>query len=256
MNQQIHNPEKLMFSIITVSYNCKNTFSMTMDSVVKQSFQNIEYIVVDGQSTDGTAELIKERQSRIDKWVSEPDSGIYDAMNKGVSMASGEWILFLNSGDLLADEQVLEKVADSINNRANLDIVYGNILVEKGGELVVREAKDPQSIHKMYFCHQSAFTKTNLLRKIPFDTNYKMSADLDFFKRCYDEGYTFLKLPLLITIYDLTGISNTNRVAGLQENIQIIKKRDRGQKRIILLFRLYFVVYRIKLTRLFKPSNQ
>ena len=236
-------------TIVTVVYNGIATLEKTIQCVLNQNYTNIEYIIIDGGSTDGSVDIIKKYESRLSEWKSEKDNGIYHAMNKGIQMASGEWICFLNSGDVFVDSSTLIQVVEKIISSEETDIVYGNILVKKAdGEFKERIAKAPCNIHRMYFCHQSAFVKTSLLRKYLFDEKHKLSADLKFFKQCYHDGHKFLPLSFPVVIYDTSGISNTNREAGLRDNIAVIKEVDKGIKRYQFILRLYFVVYWRRLT--------
>ena len=106
-------------SIVTVTYNCKDTVEKTIQNVLKQTYPNIEYIVIDGNSTDGTKEIIERYADRLAYWVSEPDKGIYDAMNKGIKAATGDWILFRNSGDYFFEPSTVEKVFDWYKKKNN-----------------------------------------------------------------------------------------------------------------------------------------
>ncbi len=240
-----------LITVITVVYNSAHLLEKTIQSVIGQSFSNIEYIIIDGGSTDGTTDIIKKYETSLSAWVSEKDRGIYHAMNKGVSMANGKWICFINSGDEFIDHHTVEKVVNSafkVSCDAD-DILYGNILVNIKGEMKERIASAPCNKHRMFFCHQSSFVKTELLRKFPFDEKYKMSADLKFFKQCYYLHYKFLHLNFPIVIYDISGISNTNRAAGLRENVAVVKEMDNGFQRLIFLLRLYYIIYWLKLTK-------
>ncbi|MDR0232455.1 MAG: glycosyltransferase [Dysgonamonadaceae bacterium] len=236
-----------LITVITVVYNGLNTIEKTIQSVLEQEYP-VEYIIVDGDSSDGTVDIIKQYEKHLTAWVSEKDTGIYDAMNKGTEMASGKWICFLNSGDVFADKYVTQIVAETIKSNNEPDILYGNILVEKSDHtLKERIAKEPCNLHRMYFCHQAAFTEKTLLKTFPFDIKHKMSADLKFFKECYYNGCRFVHLNMPLVIYDTAGISNINREAGLRDNIAIINAVDRGIQKYLFLLRLYFVIYWRKL---------
>jgi glycosyltransferase involved in cell wall biosynthesis len=237
-------------TVVTIVYNGIQLIEKTICSVLSQNYSHIEYIVVDGASTDGTTDVIRKYESSLSAWVSEKDNGIYHAMNKGVAMATGDWICFLNCGDIFIDESVAQKVANVMTKLCDVDIFYGNILVNTKDGMKERIASKPCNKHRMFFCHQSAFVKTELMRKFPFDETYKMSADLKFFKQCYYQGYQFHHLTFPIVIYDLSGVSNTNRVAGLKENIKVIKETDRPFcQRFFFSFRLYFTVFWLKLRK-------
>jgi len=247
--------EPVEFSIITVTYNCADSLEKTILSVINQCDANFEYIIVDGQSTDGTLAVIEKYRSSLTSWISEKDLGIYDAMNRGVSMARGRWVLFLNSADLFVYDTVLHDMQKKLEGQ-EADIAYGDILTLKSQHLVLKKAMPPGNKHRMYFCHQSAFTRTDILKQMPFDIRYKMSADLHFFKRCYYLGYRFLHVSITVTNYDKTGISNTQREAGLLENIQVVQELDKGLQRYLFLVKLYFVVYRLRLSAFLKKNKK
>ena len=116
-------------SIITVAYNASNTIETTILSVVNQTYPNIEYIIIDGGSTDGTIDIIKKYESKITKWISEPDKGIYDAMNKGINLARGEWINFMNCGDSFYENNTLQVISDTIINSKDINVIYGNSII-------------------------------------------------------------------------------------------------------------------------------
>jgi glycosyltransferase involved in cell wall biosynthesis len=238
------NIESISLSVITVVYNGAALLEQTIRSVAEQTYPFIEYIVVDGASTDKTLDIIHQHQSVITKWISEKDTGIYNAMNKGIAMANGQWICLLNSGDVFVDHQTVQMIVDALTQSADYDIVYGNILVKnKTGDLIEKVASKPCNKHRMIFCHQSAFVKTELLRKYPFDEQYRMSADLKFFKQCYIAHHKFLQLHFPVVVYNTEGVSNTRRIDGLKENIRVIKEMDKWLEKNIFLLRLYFVIY-------------
>lgn len=234
------------FSIVTVTYNCEDLIENTMQSVFCQTYAGYEYIIVDGGSTDRTTAIVRQYEKKLSVFISEKDRGIYDAMNKGARLAKGKWILFLNSGDVLADASILEKVARRTAATTS-DIVYGDMYLRKNGHLIVREALEPANRHRMYFCHQSAFTRTRLMQTIPFDLQFKLAGDYCFFKQCYLRGYRFEHISEPWAIYDVSGISTRNRLAVLTENIRIVKRFDKGITRLIHLVRLYFVVTILKI---------
>ncbi|OAV72842.1 PGL/p-HBAD biosynthesis glycosyltransferase [Bacteroidales bacterium Barb6] len=218
-------PATPLITVVTVAYNSIGTLEKTIQSVITQDYGNTEYILIDGGSTDGSIDMIKKYASRLSAWISEKDNGIYHAMNKGIRMASGKWICFLNSGDVFADTSILNKVIQATTRLSGSpQIVYGNILVRNpDGTLTERIAKEPCNIHQMYFCHQSAFVKTSLMKNYLFDEHYKFSADLKFFKQCYYNRQAFIHLNLPVVIYDTNGISNTRREDGLRDNIAVVK---------------------------------
>jgi putative colanic acid biosynthesis glycosyltransferase len=235
-----HHP---LITIITVVFNGHESLEKTIQSVLGQSNQSIEYIIIDGGSTDGSVDIIKKYNAGINYWVSEKDRGIYHAMNKGINLAKGQWCCFLNSGDVLVNSTIIQQVADAIQAFSQPDILYGNILVKTaGGGLIERLAKEPANSHRMYFCHQSAFVKTLLLRQYLFDETHLMSADFKFFKQCFYDHRTFIHLSVPLVIYDVSGISNTQRNRGLRDNIAVVKEMDSFRNKVFFLLRLYFVI--------------
>jgi len=238
--------EKLI-TVVTVVYNGLNTIEKTIQSVLEQAYP-VEYIIVDGGSSDGTVKIIRQYEKHLSTWISEKDEGIYDAMNKGTEMATGKWICFLNSGDVFVDKYVTQKVAEAIKSNNEPDILYGDILVEKpDGCLKERIAKEPCNFHRMYFCHQASFAKRTALKSFPFDVKHKLSGDLKFFKECYSNHCRFVHLKMPLVVYDTNGLSNTNREIGLRDNIAVIKAIDKGIQKYVFLIRLYFVIYWRKL---------
>lgn len=200
-----------LISIVTVSYNAVLTIEQTILSVINQTYPNVEYIIIDGGSTDGTVDIIKKYEDKIAYWVSEPDKGIYDAMNKGVVVATGEWINFMNAGDIFTDGDVIDKLfhQNIIINRVG--IVFGDTLVVfRNREKIVRFGDD--TYHKiMPSCHQSIFCRRNLLVSNPFDLRYKIAADYNFFFQLKQRKVEFQYIQLVVAIYDATdGISSRN----------------------------------------------
>ncbi|MDR2498677.1 MAG: glycosyltransferase [Tannerellaceae bacterium] len=242
MNQLSAQP---LVTIVTVVYNAKENIAKTIRNVASQDYNSIEYIVVDGGSSDGTVGVIQECSSWITAWISEKDDGIYQAMNKGIRMASGEWICFLNAGDCFVGPDTISMVMrETARLPEQPDVIYGNTYVEKiEGQLSERVAQPPGNRHRMYFAHQSAFVRSSVAKRYLFDENYRLSSDFKFFKQCYYGKQTFVRLNFAVTIYDLHGISNLQRVKGLRENISVVKELDRGVRKYVFLLRLYFVIY-------------
>jgi hypothetical protein len=173
-------------------------------------------------------------------YTSAPDRGIYDAMNTGVAMAHGEYCIFMNAADIFVGPQVLTEV---VAQGMTADVVYGDI--QKEG--IIKPAAKPQNSHRMYYCHQAAFTRTQCLRDFPFDISHRMSADFKQSKQLFLSGKTFRHIPVVITAYDTTGISNTRRSAGLLDNIKVIRETDSWTEQVRLLPRLLFTYISCKL---------
>ena len=228
--------ESRKITVVTVAYNAIEDLKRTMQSVDAQDYPNIEYIIVDGGSTDGTPQYLASYSGKLTRWVSERDRGIYDAMNKAVAMATGDYCIFMNAGDTFADSHV---VTAAVEQMGDADVAYGDIL--KRGEVV--KAKEPCNCHKMYYCHQAAFVKTECLRQFPFDISHKMSADFKQAKQMTLAGKSFRHMPLVVAEFDTHGISNTRRSKGLMDNIKVINEVDGFAYKCRLLPRLLFTYF-------------
>lgn len=236
----VNTKRKAKITIVTVCYNADKLIEKTLKSVIEQSFTDKEYVVIDGASTDGTKEIIHTYIDSIDTFTSEPDNGIYHAMNKAVNIAIGQWIIFMNAVDLFVNNQVLEKISNMLHEDTN--VLYGDILTIKKGELIIKKAPERISnMHRMPFCHQAVFTRTLLLKAFPFDEKFQLSADFKLYKQLKQQNIVFDRVSFPITIYDRTGLSNSQRTKGLAENIAIINEMDTFQQKLCLLPRLYFV---------------
>lgn len=231
----------MIVTIITVCRNHAQELERTIRSVESQTWQEKEYLVIDGASTDDSLDVIKAHEASITRWVSEPDQGIYDAMNKGVKMAQGEWVIFMNAGDTFAGDDTLQRV---FGNPLDADVIYGDVIK---GELV-KKAEAPRNAHRMFYCHQSAFVRTSCLREFPFDIRHRMSADFKQVKQLYLSGKRFRQLDFPVANFDTQGVSNKNRSAGLYDNIQVIRETDRLWEQMRLLPRLWitYLICRIR----------
>lgn len=208
---QTNNPK---ITVITVSYNVLSTIEKTILSVINQTYRNIEYIIIDGGSSDGTVDIIKNYEDKLAYWISEPDNGIYDAMNKGITKATGDWINFINSGDYFLDNNVISKFIQL--HDVNADIVYGNTEISISN-IETSYIHKPEPIEliekKMTFGHPSSFVKAYLLKKMPFDTSFKSSGDYNFFIQCYRKHKLFQYISIVISVFDYgTGMSNNFKI--------------------------------------------
>lgn len=166
MSKTMIDLENPLISVITVVYNAAQTLEPTMLSVINQTYKNVEYIIIDGGSTDGTVDIIKKYEDKIAYWVSESDKGIYDAMNKGIDRATGEWINFMNAGDSFATQDVLCTVFER-GHYNDIDIIYGNVYLI-GQKKVGKIGNLNRIKYYMPFCHQSCFVRTKLSKNRPF----------------------------------------------------------------------------------------
>ena len=195
-------------SIITVVYNASKTIEQTIRSVLNQTYPNIEYIVIDGGSTDGTVDIIRKFLEKIDIFVSEKDDGLYDAMNKGIKLASGEIIGILNSDDTYT-ENAVSLVVDNFKNR-QIDILYGNaLLVDEASEIGLYDCSDIEQIwYRMAIPHPSTFVKKEIYDKYGvFDIQYQIAADYDLMLRLYCEGVRFSHINEILTRFRTGGMS-------------------------------------------------
>lgn len=197
-------------SVITATYNSVKTIDQAIRSVVGQSYDNIEYIIVDGGSTDGTVDIIKKYDDRISYWISEPDKGIYDAFCKGVAAATGDYIYFLGSDDCLCEKDTIEKIVGQIYG---VDILSAGVWVvdEKYGIQQFVDGKKAEKPNYDYTMipHQGMFCKRDLLVKYPFDLSYRISADYLFFMNCYHDGAAQIKyIDLPVAFYSAGGMSS------------------------------------------------
>lgn len=214
-------------TIVTVCYNCQDSIEETLKSVVKQDYPSLEYIIIDGKSTDGTLDIVHKYQDHIAVLVSEKDQGIYDAMNKGLLRATGEWIFFLNSGDVFHDTHVLSALFAE-NNTKDSDVCWGNYDVRWYDRILHREAtlpffKNKSFYHGMGFTHQAVFVRTHLAKSLMFDTNYKCCADYNMMIQLYRSGAQFLYIPITIALVEgRGGFSVENRKKQFKETALIL----------------------------------
>jgi len=245
---------KPLITIVTVVYNGAEHLEKTMKSVIEQSYDNVEYIIIDGGSTDGTLEIIKRYKNEIDYWVSEADGGIYDAMNKGIALGNGEWINFMNEGDSFYNDEVLAFVASS-DDGLSRGVIYGDSMKIYGGDRAIFKKCKPliSMDRELPFVHQCAFVKTSLAKQHPFDIYYKICADYDFFYRLYTEGVVFKYIKSTIAKYDMSGVSS-NYLATYNEIREIEIFYSNGKSPYIT--RLSLLVIAIKETiKKFLPKD-
>lgn len=199
----------MKLSVITINYNNHEGLKKTMSSVLSQAFKDFEYLIIDGNSTDGSKELLQQHNDNIDFWVSEPDKGIYDAMNKGIARAKGAYCMFLNSGDFLLDETILQTV---FSNNPTEDILYGDLKSD------FREYRYPQDITLNTFFtgtipHQASFIKTELFTKYGnYDESYPIIADWVFFvKAIMVHHVSYRHLDMFISFFEHGGVSTQQK---------------------------------------------
>lgn len=223
-----------LFSIITVTYNAERVLERTLRSVCDQSYRNIEYILVDGASTDGTIRLATAYRDRLTEQnkrfelVSEPDKGLYDAMNKGLRMATGDYVWFLNAGDMLQSPDTVARLAEVAQRHHLPDILYGetDVVDEEGKYLAARRLKAPEHLTwksfrmGMLVCHQAFVMKREAAPE--YDLQYRFSADFDWCIRCMKQSAAIVHSHLRLVHYLAEGMTTRNRKASLKERYRIM----------------------------------
>lgn len=218
-------------SIITVTLNNASALEKTLTSLARQTSKAFEVSVIDGKSSDNTSETVRQFSSFPLNFISEKDAGIYDAQNKGILISKGKYLLFLNAGDVLYNDDVIKNFLEGI--RGDEDIVYGNIVIaESDGSLVPVEYPDRIGYiywyRRKYLCHQAVFFRKSLFEKKGlYDISYKLTADFDFLQRVWFDDRVIKKhIPLTIVCYDLAGASSDvkNRESILREYREIRRK--------------------------------
>jgi glycosyltransferase involved in cell wall biosynthesis len=216
-----------ILSVITIVYNNVNDIERTMLSVLGQTYPNIEYILIDGLSNDGTIEVIKRYEKRIAKLISEKDDGIYDAMNKGLELATGDYVIFMNSGDEFYDA---ETVAAVFATAPDVDIYYGEteMIDSDGQSLGQRRHKAPEQLtwrsfkFGMSVSHQAIYIKRDLLE--PYDEQYELSADIDWIIRAAKKAKKIVNVHRYVAKYLIGGMSKTKHSQSLMERFDIMNK--------------------------------
>lgn len=197
----------MKLSIITVNYNNKAGLQETIDSLLSQTWNDYEWIIIDGGSTDGSRELIEQYQDYFAYWCSEPDKGVYHAMNKGVAKARGEYVNFMNSGDTFYNEYVLQKISDL---QSDADIISGQA-VRKDNQELLHKSKGSlfMQLYTGTISHQGAFIKRKLLTEKPYDENLKIVSDWKFWIQTIIWDDAIVKVTdVIVAIQDMTGISS------------------------------------------------
>ena len=214
------------YTIITINFNNSAELRQTIESVVDQTLKDIEYIVIDGGSTDGSVEVIKDYADHIDYWISEPDNGVYNAMNKGLAKAHGEYVNFMNSGDTFFSPSVLEEVDRQIGDA---DILFGNVCnratgiryggIKAGSEVTFLTLK------KEILCHQATFYRRTIFERHPYDESLKLIADWKVNVQAIVFDNCKVKVvDTMIARYDLTGMSSTQSQLHAEERLRVMSE--------------------------------
>ena len=210
----------MKLSIITVNYNNQDGLQRTIDSVLCQTWKDFEWLVVDGGSTDGSKELIQQYQQHFSFWCSEPDKGVYNAMNKGIKHAVGDYLLFLNSGDALYDQDVLQRVFDL---KSEADIISGQMVRMDNNELLRPYDKSLfMQLYRDTLNHQGTFIKRTLFRDLLYDERLRIVSDWKFWLDAILKGNASVDvIPVIVARQDMTGLSS-NLAAQEQEKQTVL----------------------------------
>ncbi len=231
------NVDKKLISVITVCLNAENEIGFTIDSVLKQDYTNYEYLIKDGGSDDSTIEIAEKYINRFSeknipfRIISEKDEGLYDAMNQSSQYAEGEWIIYINAGDELFDNNVLSRLSSEISDQYN--VLYGDaVLTENEKYKLLKAGCLERFKYTNPICHQASLTRTDVIRKYLFDKRYFIASDFDLFLKLYllDDN-RLKKTDIVFCIYRLGGISNS-RVLLREKEFNTSRKKN-GLKRVI-----------------------
>ncbi len=212
----------IKISVVTVCRNAESCIRETIESILQQDYRQYEYIIIDGASGDHTLEIADGFSKRFQdkkigyRIVSEPDKGIYDAMNKSLNYAKGEWIFFLNAGDTFFNETVLSRLFHE--NYDEFDVVYGNVVLYENNHYKLTYVGTMEELRdKSPICHQGVIVKTDLLRQYRFCVKYRLAADYDLLLRFYQDGKKFKKIDLIFSVFPLGGLSSKQSYKYLRE---------------------------------------
>lgn len=232
----------IKFTIVTVTYNAEGVLRPTTDSVLMQSYAHVEHLIIDGASTDHTLQIAEEyRQKSADaargheiRIISEPDKGIYDAMQKGLDRAAGDYVCFLNAGDRLPNADTLLMIADKVDNERMPGVLYGDtdIVDDEGNYLFRRRLTPPEQLtwrsfrHGMVVCHQAFYARTDIAKRVDYDLQFRYSADVDWcirvMKECENDGLELKNLHLTVVNYLQEGQTTLHHRASLRERFRVM----------------------------------
>jgi glycosyltransferase involved in cell wall biosynthesis len=233
-----------LVSVITVCLNSEKYLEQTIRSVLNQTYDNIEYIIVDGGSKDSTIRIIQKYEKNISYWSSEPDKGIFDAMNKGIAMSKGQLVGLLNSDDWY-NRMTIEWVVKEFLSNPDTDVFYGDIIRVKNETIYKRSAPQGKNVLenlKICIFHPTIFVRSGIYREYKYDSRYRVSADRDFIMRLYFHGKKFTYINRPITYFRTTGISNQPSFRSVLDRYIIRSRYDRSKglllfiKDIVLFF--------------------
>ena len=242
----MHNHPTPKLSVITVCYNAEATIEDTIQSVISQTYHHVEYIIVDGASKDRTMDIVNRYREHIAIVVSERDKGLYDAMNKGISLATGDYLCFLNAGDSFHEDDTLQQMVHSIHTPQLPDVLYGEteLVDHEGHFLRMRRLSAPEVLtwksfrQGMLVCHQAFFPRRDLV--MPYDLRYRFSADFDWCIKIMKKSKVLHNTHLTLIDYLAEGMTTRNHKASLKERFRIMTRHYGWTS--TLAFHLWFVL--------------
>lgn len=242
----MHNHPTPKFSVITVCYNAEATIEDTIQSVISQTYHHVEYIIVDGASKDRTMDIVNCYREHIAIVVSERDKGLYDAMNKGIGLATGDYLCFLNAGDSFHEDDTLQQMVHSIHTPQLPDVLYGEteLVDHEGHFLRMRRLSAPEVLtwksfrQGMLVCHQAFFPRRDLV--MPYDLRYRFSADFDWCIKIMKKSKVLHNTHLTLIDYLAEGMTTRNHKASLKERFRIMTRHYGWTS--TLAFHLWFVL--------------
>lgn len=230
--------DKPLITVVTVVYNGESTLENTIKSVVNQTYDNVDYIIIDGGSKDGTLDIIKKYEDKIDYWQSEPDKGIYDAMNKGIRLAKGEYVALLNSGDWY-EKDAVECVVNSYTIHKDVDVFYGLMRVlDENKEFQWIYGYGHKILGSFMISHPTSFVRREVYNKIQYNLSYRSAADYDLFLTLYRNNYKFLFIEKIYANYLLGGMSDS--YIGKKESLLVQYRHKTISFAIFFLKFIYF----------------
>lgn len=206
-----------LISVITVVFNAEDLIEDTVKSILEQTYPNIEYIIIDGGSTDGTVRKVNRFRHKLKYFVSEADKGIYDAMNKGILAAKGDWIIFINAGDYFFSNDTVSQAVKKMDRSS--DIFFGGVEIDYAKFSRFEFPGSPRNLWRgMQFSHQSVFVKLSYHQKNLYNINNKITADLEFLYTAYSNKIKFKKINLIISRVTIGGISESSRYKTIKSS--------------------------------------
>ena len=234
--------EKIKVSIITIAYNAEKTIAKTIESVLNQDYENLEYIIIEGKSTDHTLEVIKKYQNKKIHLISEVDNGISDAFNKGIKLATGDLIGLINADDSLLPHAISSLI---LACKDETDVIYGNTIVkDEINNLIIKKiATSPEQLkYELPFIHQSSFVRKNIYQKYGlYSEKYKICMDYEFFARIYQNRVNFQYVDTFVSVFSYGGTSCEHPFRTINENLSIARIYGLSSKdAIVYKFKAYF----------------